>query len=114
GFAYGLDRTSRDGGGHLGLALGGDFRVGGTFSVTALVKCPERGETVTLKLPGGLELVNGKPTQEVPPLPPGATTRISPVTWRVLARKPGAYELKVQYSAGISQTDTITVRGKKP
>jgi hypothetical protein len=46
-------------------------------------------------------------------LPPGASSRNSPVTWKVrAARRAGTYTLKVQSSTGESQSQPVTIRSK--
>ena len=52
--------------------------------------------------------------QRVPPLPPGASSRNSPVTWKVkVPEREGKYSLKVQSSTGVSQTQPITIRSSR-
>jgi hypothetical protein len=111
GFSYGLGSLSGgEGGGKLALTVGGSFVPGGEFTVTAYVNNPVPGQTVTLSLPGELQLSSGAPTQEVPSLPPAALSRNSPVTWKVKATREGDYTLKVQSSTGASQTQPVKIR----
>lgn len=112
GFAYGLGSVSSSEGGKLGLTMGGSFTPGGQFTVTAYVNNPSPNQKLTLKLPEGFALVTGDYEQRVPPLPPGASSKNSPVTWKVRAGTRGTYSLKVESNTGISQTQTITIRSK--
>lgn len=112
GFAYGLGRVAsdRDAGGRLGLSVAGRFVPGGEFTITALVNDPRPGEKLTLTLPEGFQVVGGALTQDVPPVPPGATRQASPVTWKVKASKVGKATLKVESSAGASQGQEVVIK----
>src|SRR6185437_11073407 len=92
GFAYGLGHVSSgEGGGKLGLTVGGSFLPGEEFTVTAYVNEPLPRQTVSLELPRGLTRVDGEATRNVPPLPADAVSRNSPVTWKVKAARRGRY-----------------------
>jgi hypothetical protein len=109
GFAYGLgDVTSS--GGRLGLTAAGSFTPGGEVTVTAYVSDPRPGETAKLTLPDGWRLADGQAEQPVPPLPPGAASRNSPVTWKVRCGPVGDATLQVETSGGASQTKKVTVK----
>jgi hypothetical protein len=111
GFTYGLGSvSSHEGGGRLGLTAGGSFTPGGEFTLTAYVSNPVPDQTVTLELPAGFRLVEGPATQAVPPLPPGALSQNSPVTWRIKAGAVGTYSLRVRSSTGVAQTQAVTIR----
>jgi hypothetical protein len=111
GFAYGLGNVaSSEGAGRLGLSVGGRFVPGGEFTLTALVDRPLANESLALTLPDGLTLVEGQAIQPVPPPPPQATRRTSPVTWRIKAARSGKYTLKVESSAGPAQTQAVRIR----
>jgi hypothetical protein len=113
GFAYGLGSVSSgEGGGKLALTVGGSFTPGGEFTVTAYVQNPVRGQTVTLGVPDGFTVL-GDEKQSVPPLEPGASSRNSPVTWKVKAgRQTGAYTLTVRSSTGATQTQTLKIKSR--
>ncbi|MBV9121968.1 MAG: hypothetical protein JO112_01250, partial [Planctomycetes bacterium] len=115
GFTYGLGNVaSGEGQGQLGLSMDGSFAPGGEFTVTAYVTEPAAGQTVTLLLPEGFQLLEGSATQVVPPLAPEANSRNSPVTWKVRApAQEGDYVLKVQSSTGVSQTQPVTIRSQR-
>jgi hypothetical protein len=108
GFAYGLGSVaSSDPGGKLGVTLGGSFEPGEAFTVTAYVQGPQKGQTLTLELPQGLERLEGNLVEEVPPLFPGAPSSI--VTWKVKVLETGTFPLKVASSNGLCQAKTISI-----
>jgi len=110
GFAYGLGHVSSgEGGGKLGLTVGGSFLPGEEFTVTAYVNEPLPRQTVSLELPRGLTRVDGEATRNVPPLPADAVSRNSPVTWKVKAARRGRYTLRVKASNGVTQTQAVTI-----
>jgi hypothetical protein len=112
GFAYGLGNVASDtdAAGRLGLSVGGNFKPGGEFTLTALVSNPQRNETLTLELPAGFQLVSGEAVQQVPEVPPGATRRTSPVTWKIKAGGDGSYTLKAKSSSGAAQAQPVRIR----
>jgi hypothetical protein len=112
GFAYGLGNVASDtdAAGRLGLSVGGSFKPGGEFTLTALVSNPQRNETLALELPAGFQLVAGELTQKVPEVPPDAARRTSPVTWKVRAGGDGSYTLKVKSSSGAAQAQPVRIR----
>src|SRR5262249_30658810 len=66
-YAYGQGiAPSREAEGQVALALGGSFEPGKLFTISALVQDPAPGQTLTLELPAGMELVEGKQRQPVP------------------------------------------------
>ena len=112
GFAYGLGNVASSEGGKLGLTVGGSFRPGEEFTVTAYVHEPLPRQTVSLELPRGLTRAEGEATQNVPALPAGAASRNSPVTWKVKAARAGRFNLRVKSSNGLSQSQVVTVSSK--
>jgi hypothetical protein len=115
GFAYGLGKvSSSEGGGSLGLTVGGSFTPGGEFTLTAYVSNPRVGQTVSLTLPEGFKVLEGELTQPVPQLPAGSSSRNSPVSWKIrAASREGPFTLKVQSSTGASQTQTVRIKGNR-
>jgi hypothetical protein len=111
GFSYGLGSLSIAGG-KLGISVGGSFVTGGDLTVVGLVNNPEKGQTLTLKLPPGLRIVEGELKQPVPSVVPGAAAQQSPVTWRIRAEHEGTFLLEVQSSNGVSQKKSITIKAK--
>ncbi len=115
-FSYGLgDVAAGEGGGKLGLSLGGSFTPGGDLSVTAYVNNPAPGQTVTLTLPDGFQLADGGGlTRPAPALDFSSASRQSPVTWTVKAGRPGDYTIKAESSNGAAQSKTVTIKTRSP
>jgi hypothetical protein len=114
GFAYGLGKVSapqEDGGNFL---LTGDAGAveGRSFTVQAVVSRPTPGQTLTLTLPAGLELVGGSAAQAVPPVAASAARPSSTVTWQVRAPREGVYRVAVKSSTGGAQKHPVRV-GRK-
>ncbi len=116
GFAYGLgDVAAGEGGGKLGLSVGGSFTPGGEISVTAYVSNPAPGQTVTLTLPGGFDLIDGDgPTRPAPPVDITSASRQSPVTWTIRANRAGDATIKVESSNGAAQSKKVTIKTRSP
>jgi hypothetical protein len=107
GYAYGIGiASSPDSEGRVSLALGGSFEPGKLFTLTAYVEEPVEGQNLTLQLPAGMELVEGK---EVQPVPPPEGTGGSIVQWRARVQRLGQFPVRVRSSTGLTQTKTITV-----
>jgi len=110
GFAYGLGSVSTSAGGQLGLSARGSVQEGDEFTLSALVPNPRSGQTVTLELPEGFKLIEGNPTQAVPPLSDAVASHTSAVTWRIQApNRDGTFTLGVTSSTGLSQSQKIRV-----
>jgi hypothetical protein len=111
GFAYGLGNVSAEkGDGQLGLIAGGDLMIDKEFTLTAYVKHPAPGTTITLTLPRGLKLAAGSETETVTPIPPGSASPYSPVTWRVRAVKDGVQRVKIALNSGAKLQQKIVIR----
>jgi hypothetical protein len=112
GFAYGLGSVaSQESGGRLLLTVGGRMSVDAEVTLAALVQNPDpQGETLTLKVPTGMELTAGREKESVPILEPGATRKVSTVTWKLRAKKAGEFPLVVKSSKGVQQTVTVQIR----
>jgi hypothetical protein len=115
GFSYGLGRVAgRQGKGQLALTVGGSFKAGEEFTVTAYVGNPQPDQTVTLNLPDDFELVDCQATQSVPMPPEGAARRISPVTWRISSpRRECSEVLEAKLSTGPSQKVQVKITHKR-
>ena len=111
GFSYGLGSVSSTSG-SLGVSVGGNFVPNGDLTVVALADHPEKGQTLTLKLPEHLAIIEGESKQQVPTVPAGASVQQSPVTWRICADKEGTYEIEVISSTGGRQKKKITIKAK--
>ena len=114
GFAYGLGTlASEESKGQLSLSVGGRMAIGGEFSLTAVVKNPTAGETLSLamKPAAGLKLVDAsteKQTVAVAGGNPGLSERT--VTWKIVAKEMGDYKLEVQSSRSYKQTIPVHIR----
>jgi hypothetical protein len=115
-FTYGLgDVAAGEGGGKLGLSVGGSFTPGGELSVTAYVNNPAPGQMVTLTLPEGFQLADGGSlTRPAPALDFTSASRQSPVTWTVKAGRPDDYTIKAESSNGAAQSKRVTIKTRSP
>jgi hypothetical protein len=115
GFAYGLGVLASGSGGTLAVTPPSNPRPGEDFPLVALVSDPVADQTVeVILLSKGLQLVATPAKQAAPPLPAGAASHNSSVTWRLKADKKGTYKVKVRtITAGKVQEVpvVITVRG---
>jgi hypothetical protein len=97
-------------GGNFTLHLSGDFQPGQSFRVEARVKEPEPGQSLTLRLPPGLQRFEGG---EVEPVPP-AKGLLSTVAWKVKVTEVGKHPVRVQSSTGVTQTKTVLIARADP
>ena len=102
GFTYGLNAVSSSTGGQLGLTVGGSFKPGGEFTLTAYLKDAQPNQRVALSLPPGLVLAEGETAEHV--AEGGGLTQVS---WRVKAERLGIFSPRV--TSGLIQ-ETCTVR----
>jgi hypothetical protein len=98
-------RTAAPTGGDVKLALDGPFAPQKAFTVKAMVAEPLPNQTLTLILPPGLRLEQGKDKMAVPATKESASV----VTWKVMVDKPGTYPLGVESSTGITLKKKITI-----
>ncbi|MCS6977372.1 MAG: hypothetical protein NZM31_10250 [Gemmatales bacterium] len=110
-FAYGLGRVASTGlsAGQLALTANGVFRPGGEITITAYVADPQPNQTIRLKLPPGLRLVEGQ--QETKPVIRSQVGSYSPVTWRIRAERTGTFRVSVE-TGNLSQSEDIVIRAK--
>ena len=116
GFMYGLGSIESESGGALALTVGGDFRPGGEFTVTAYVNQAVKDQKATLKLPPGFKLIGGPPgdslTQDVP-LAASGGEQTSPVTWKVKSgQQTGTFPLEVRLSTGPVKKQSVRIRAQ--
>jgi hypothetical protein len=109
-FTYGLGQVA--GKSDLALTVGGSFVPGGEFTLTAYVRDPKRNENLSLELPPGFTLVQGRSQAPVPPLPADRSTRVSPVTWKIRAGVEGSHTLRVRSSTGNEQSQPIRIKAR--
>jgi hypothetical protein len=107
GYAYGLGTVSAsEGGGKLGLTLGGAIEPGKLFTATAYVTDPVAGQTLTLKLSDGLTRVAGNAVEAVPPAGGKGT---SVVTWKIRVERAGQLELNIVSNNGAQLKKKLTL-----
>jgi hypothetical protein len=95
-FTYGLGKVSSTDAGELGMTVGGSFRPGGVFTVTAYVQNPKEGQRVKLLLPPGLRLdESAAGPRQSDELTVAKGTDFSQVSWRVCADAEGEYHVEV-------------------
>src|SRR5262249_30424199 len=92
--------------GVVSLALGGSFEPGKLFTVSAQVHDPAVGPALSLELPDGMELVEGKLHQ---PVPPAVDEQPSIVVWKARVLRTGEFTLRVRSSTGVTHTKIISV-----
>lgn len=108
--AYGYGKgivSSPENEGLVKLVLGGSFEPGKRFDISAYISDPAQGQSVTLELPDGMTLVEGKECQPVPALQGEELTSL--VLWRARVLRPGQYTVRVRSSTGVTQGKLITI-----
>ncbi len=119
GFSYGLGSVSnkeavgpkpgKEPVGKWLLTVGGRIARDSEFTLTALVQKPAKDEKLTLSLPDGLKLADGSEEQDVPMVEKAARD-VSTVSWKIVPRKAGTFELTVKSSNRGSQKIAVTIR----
>ena len=95
-----------DGDGLVAVSLAGSFEPDKLFTVSAQVQDPSAGQALSLELPSGMELVEGKQRQAVPEVD---ATGNSLVMWKARVLRTGQFNLRVHSSNGITATKIITI-----
>lgn len=107
-YAYGEGRAEQAGHeGRFDVRLGGSFEPGKLFTITTTVHDPYPGQALTLDLPPGLELVEGRAIQPVPA--PSGERAESILMWKARVRTLGTYPLRIRCNSGVTQTKTLTI-----
>jgi len=109
-FAYGYGKgiaSLPEAEGRVNLAFSGSFEPKKMFTVTAYVEEPFARQTLALELPAGLELIDGREIQPVPPPPAGSATSV--VTWKARVVQLGSYDIRIRSSNGVTKTWPITI-----
>jgi hypothetical protein len=107
-YAYGKGVVPNlEGEGRVELALGGSFEPGKSFKVMAHVSDPAAGQVLSLELPPGMELVEGKQIQPVPP--PLGEEPVSMVVWRARVLRTGDFTVRVHSNTGVTQGKLVTI-----
>jgi hypothetical protein len=109
-FAYGYGQgitTSPENEGLVQVNVGGSFVPGKRFSIAAHVTDPALGQFLTLELPQGMVLLEGKEIQPVPALQ--GESAYSVVMWHARVQRPGEFPVRIRSSTGVTQGKVITV-----
>ncbi|MCI0377669.1 MAG: hypothetical protein L0215_08695 [Gemmataceae bacterium] len=109
--AYGYGRslaTMPENEGRMKLAFGGNFEPGKVFSLMAYVEDPFAGQALTLELPAGLERVEGREIQPVPPPPADSAT--SMILWKIRVQEMGEFPVRIRSNNGVSMLRTISIQ----
>jgi hypothetical protein len=93
--------------GRYQLALAGSFEPGKVGTISALVADPSLGQTLSLELPKGLELLEGRRVQPVAQLMDDQ--EFSTVLWKVRVLEPGRHYVRIRSSTGVTQTKVVEV-----
>jgi len=92
------------------LGLSGSFEPDKLFSIAATVEDPLPSQALTLELPAGIERVEGRDVQPVPPPGPEGT---SLVLWKARVRRPGDYEIRVRSSTGMVHAKLVSIQPRQ-
>jgi hypothetical protein len=95
--------------GRVSLALGGSFEPNKLFTITAHVDNPVSNQALALELPDGMERVEGR---EIQPVPPPGDAGSSIVLWKARVLRTGDHELKVRSSTGVTQIKNISIQAQ--
>jgi hypothetical protein len=89
------------------LTVGGSFKPGGEFTVTAYIKEPKAGQKVKLDVPSGLALLQGESAEkDVEP-----SNGISQVSWRLRGKNVGIFRATVT-SGLVRESCTVRITEK--
>ncbi len=99
--------TNPDNDGKVTVALGGNFEPGKVFTVSALVEDPTMSQTLAIEMPPGMDRIDGA---EIQPVPDPSGGGYSLVLWKGRVNRPGAFDIRVRSSTGVTQTKSIVVR----
>lgn len=108
GYAYGKGvAIPLESEGNINLQLAGGFEPGKQFTVTAQVVDPPLGQALTLELPKGMALVEGRDIRPVPPAFGDPPTSI--VEWKCRVLEMGRFPVRLRSSTGVTQTKIVTI-----
>lgn len=99
--------TNPENEGKVSLALGGSFEPGKLFTILATVDDPVPSQTLTLELPKGMKLVEGKERANVAAPHEGAGSSV--VLWKARVLETGEHEIRVRSSSGATQIKHVSV-----
>jgi hypothetical protein len=108
GYAYGKGvAIAPESEGRVEMRLGGSFAPGKLFTITAQVHDPIAGQALTLELPKGMSLIEGREIQPVPQ--PFADPPQSQVEWKCRVQEFGRFPVRLRSSNGVTHTKIVTV-----
>ncbi|MBI3412277.1 MAG: hypothetical protein HY040_28495 [Planctomycetes bacterium] len=96
--------------GRVSVGLSGSFEPGKSFTITATVEDPVPGQALTLELPDGMQLLEGKERQ---PVPTPGESGTSLVLWKARVAQLGDHELRIRSSTGVTQVKNISIQAGK-
>jgi hypothetical protein len=106
-FAFGGSvAASLENEGKVKIDLAGSFEPGKQFTINAFVSDPAQGQSLTLELPAGMEILQGKETQ---PVPAGDGEGNCMVQWQARVLKTGSFALKVHSSLGVTYARNVSI-----
>jgi hypothetical protein len=89
------------------VQFAGSFEKGKLFTIAATIADPADGQSLELELPKGLERVQGK---QIQPVPPGEEAiPYSRVEWKCRVLEYGEHPIRIRSSAGVSKTAKLTI-----
>jgi hypothetical protein len=107
-YAYGKGvAIPLDNEGSVEMRVRGSFEPGKSFTITAVVTDPPVGQALTLHVPKGVELLEGRDIQPVPP--PNGDPLQSIVSWKGRVLEFGRFPISLRSSTGVTQTKIVTV-----
>jgi len=98
--------TNPENEGKVSVVLGGSFEPDKLFSIMAYVNDPVEAQSLTLELPPGMERVEGR---EIQPVPPASGENTSIVSWRARVLRTGTFPLRIRSSNGVTYTKLVTI-----
>ena len=89
------------------ILFGGSFEKGKLFTISALVADPSEGQSLELDLPKGIEPVEGRRLQPIPPAEGDSGSSL--VLWKARVNDYGLYPIRIRSSGGVSKTAKLTI-----
>jgi len=93
--------------GRVTMDLKGSFEPNKLFTITAYVDDPSPSQSLALQLPAGVQCIEGR---ELQPVPPAASAGVSLVQWKARVIRPGDYDLRIRSSTGMTQSKLLSVQ----
>lgn len=110
-YAYGTGiASSPENEGRVTIELGGSFEPNKLCTITALVDDPLEGQSLQLRLPPGMERLQGPAIQ---PVPAPTEDNRSIVQWQARVRQPGRHPIEIKSSHGVTTSKIVTVTSRQ-